>query len=93
VAIGVIVWDLEITGAQSLKEKRSALKSLKDRLRERFQVAVAETDQHDLWQRAELTACTVSGERRQAERVLQTLDNFVAGDGRVRVIDTYRTFF
>jgi hypothetical protein len=93
VAIGVIVWDLEVIGAQSLKEKRSAVKSLKDRLRERFHVAVGETDHLDLWQRAELTACTVSNERRQAERVLQSLDDFVAGDGRVRVIDVYRTYF
>lgn len=92
-AIGVIVWDLEVTGAQSLKEKRSAVKSLKDRLRERFQVAVAETDHQDLWQRAELTACTVSAERRQAERVLQSLDDFVGADGRVRVIEAYRTYF
>lgn len=92
-AIGVIVWDLEVIGAQSLKEKRSAVKSLKDRLHERFHVAVGETDHLDLWQRAELTACTVSNERRQAERVLQSLDDFVGGDGRVRVIDVYRTYF
>lgn len=92
-AIGVLVWDLEVLGAQSLKDKRSVVKSLKDRLHDRFQVAVAETDHLDLWQRAELTACAVSAQRRHAEQVLQSVDDFVAADPRVRIIGTYRSYF
>ena len=65
--IGVIAWELEVIGVQSLKEKRSVVKSLKDRLHERFNVSVAETANHDVWQRAELTACVVSGDKRHAE--------------------------
>lgn len=52
----MIGWELEVYGCQSLKEKRSVVKSLKDRLHDRFNVSVAETGHHDLWQRAELTA-------------------------------------
>ena len=73
--------------------KAGVVKSLKDRLHDRFQVAVAETDHLDLWQRAELTACAVSAQRRQTEKVLQSLDDFVAGDARVRIIGAYRTYF
>ena len=91
--VGVIAWELEIFGAQSLKEKRSVVKSLKDRLHERFNVSVAETAHQDKWQKAELTACVVSGERRHADSVLQSLDAFVAGDPRARIIDSYRTFY
>jgi uncharacterized protein YlxP (DUF503 family) len=93
VAIGVLVWELEVLGAQSLKDKRAVLKSLKDRLHDRFQVAVAETDHLDLWQRAELTACAVSAARVQTEKVLQHADDFVAADARVRIIGAYRSFF
>jgi hypothetical protein len=93
VAIGVLVWELEVIGAQSLKDKRAVLKSLKDRLHGRFQVAVAETDHLDLWQRAELTACAVSSARVQTERVLQHADDFVAADPRVRIIGVYRSYF
>ncbi len=91
--VGVIAWELEVFGAQSLKEKRSVVKSLKDRLHDRFNVSVAETGHQDVWQRAELTACLVAGERRHADSVLQSLDRFVAGEPRARIIDSYRTFY
>ncbi|HET9440738.1 MAG TPA: DUF503 domain-containing protein [Longimicrobiales bacterium] len=88
--IGVITWELEIFGAQSLKEKRSVVKSLKDRLHDRFNVSVAETAHQDLWQRAELTACVVAGPRKVAESVLDSADRLVAAEARARIIQTYR---
>jgi len=91
--VGVVVWELEVLGAQSLKDKRSVIKSLKDRLHHRFNVAVAETGHLDLWQRAELTACAVSAARVQTDKVLQQLDDFVAADWRVRIIGVHRTYF
>ena len=91
--VGVIAWELEIVAAQSLKEKRSVVKSLKDRLHERFNASVAETAYQDKWQKAELTAGVVASERRHAEQVLESLDRFVAGDPRARIIDSYRTFY
>jgi hypothetical protein len=90
--IGVIGWELEVVGAQSLKEKRRVVKSLKDRLHQRFNISVAETGHHDLWQRAELTACVAATDRRQAEAVIQNADRFVNGDPRARVIRTERSF-
>ena len=91
--IGVAGWELEIYGAQSLKEKRSVVKSLKDRLHDRFNLSVAETGHHDLWQRAEITACVVATDRRLADSVLSNADRLVAGDARARIIDSYRTFY
>ncbi len=90
--VGVIAWELEIVAAQSLKEKRSVVKSMKDRLHQRFNASVAETAHQDKWQKAELTACVVAGERRHADQVLESLDRFVAGDPRARIIDSYRTY-
>jgi len=89
--IGVIAWELEIFGAQSLKEKRSVVKGLKDRLHARFNVSVAETAHHDVWQRAELTACVVSTDRRHAESVLSSADGLVNAEPRARIIDSYRS--
>jgi len=93
VVIGVIGWELEVIGCQSLKEKRSVLKSLKTRLHDRFNISVAETGHHDLWQRAELTACVAAGERRHAEAVLDSADRLVSAEPRTRIIDSYRTFY
>jgi uncharacterized protein len=90
--IGVITWELEIFGVQSLKEKRSVVKSLKDRLHNRFNVSAAETHHQDVWQRAEITACVVAGARKVAEQVLQSCDDLMAAEARARIIQTYRQF-
>ena len=88
----MISWELEIFGCQSLKEKRSVVKSVKDRLHDRFNISVAETAHQDVWQRAELTACVVAGQRKTAESVLQSADELVAAEARARIIQTYRQF-
>lgn len=90
--VGVIAWELEIYGCQSLKDKRRVVKSLKDRLHNRFNVSAAETGHHDLWQRAQLAACVVSSERRQVDAVLEQADRFVNSEPRARVIDARRSF-
>src|SRR2546422_10285610 len=81
-------WELHLEGSRSLKDKRHVLKSLKDRLHNRFNVSAAETAHHDLWQRAELTVCVVSNERGHAESVLREADRPVAGAAGARLADT-----
>ena len=68
------------------------VKSLKDRLHDRFNVSAAETGHQDVWQRAELTACVVAGQKKIAESVLQSADDLVAGEARARIIQSYRQF-
>ncbi len=86
--VGTVSWELHLDGCRSLKEKRRILKSLKDRLHNRFNVSVAETNHQDLWQRAELTCCVVSNERRHAESVLSSADRLVATDGYARIVNS-----
>lgn len=59
VVVGFLSVHLHFPGARSLKDKRMVLRRLKDRLK-KFNVGVAETDHHDLWQRAELSVVAVS---------------------------------
>lgn len=91
--VAVIGWELQIYEARSLKQKRAVVKSLKDRLRDRLNVSVAETAHHDLWQRAEITACVVATDRRHAESVLDRADRLVESEARGRIIDSYRVFY
>jgi len=88
VIVGVTTWELHLAACQSLKDKRQILKSLKDRLRNACNVSVAETDHQDLWQRAELSCCVVSGTRRHAEEVLSAADRMVASEPLARIIDS-----
>ena len=90
--VGVISWKLEIIGAQSLKDKRSVVKSLKDRLHKQFNVSAAETGHQDVWQICELSAGVVAGTRAHAEEVLQSADDLVAGEYRARIIKTDRSW-
>ena len=76
--IGVLTLEIHIEDAHSLKEKRHVVKSLKDKLRNRFNVAVAEIDYQDVWQRALVSAVTVSGDHVHAERVLHSVEREAA---------------
>ncbi len=69
--VGVLQARLAIYEAMSLKDKRRIIKSLKDRLRQKFNISVAETDQQDVWQSAVISAALVSNDGTFAERCLQ----------------------
>lgn len=69
---------MHIEDAHSLKDKRHTVKSLKDRLRAKFNVAVAEIDYQDVWQRALVSAVTVSGDHAHAEQTLQLVEREAA---------------
>jgi uncharacterized protein len=77
-AIGVLTLELRLENSHSLKDKRHVVKSLKDRLRHKFNVAVAEIDYQDLWQRAALAAVTVSSDHVHAEQVLRCVEDEAA---------------
>jgi hypothetical protein len=77
-AIGVITFELRIDDAHSLKDKRHYVKGLKDRLRSKFNVAVAEIDAQDSWQRGVIACVTVSSDQKYAEQLLQAVEREAA---------------
>jgi uncharacterized protein len=77
--IGVLTLEIYVEESHSLKEKRHVVKSLKDRLRDRFNVSVAEIDHLDSWQASVLAVVTVSNDRVRAEQVLQAVEGFAVG--------------
>ncbi len=91
--VGYFQVELFIPGALSLKEKRFVVKSVKDRLRNKFNVSVAELDGNDAWQRSLLGIALVSNDHKLIEssfnRILSVLDN----DDRFEVIDRQIEYF
>jgi uncharacterized protein len=69
--VGLLTLELHIPDAQSLKDKRQVLRSLKDKLRRDFNVAVAELEHHDTWQRSVVGIVTISNEEKHLREVLQ----------------------
>jgi hypothetical protein len=77
-AVGVVTFELRLDESHSLKDKRHFVKSLKDRLRNKFNVSVAEIDYQDLWQRGLVAVAVVSGDQAHAEQVLQNVERDAA---------------
>lgn len=77
-AIGVLTLEIHIEDSHSLKDKRHVVKSLKDRLRERFNVSVAEIDYLDSWQHSVVAAVTVANDRVRAEQILHAAEAHAA---------------
>ena len=76
--IGVLTIEMRLENSHSLKDKRHVVQSLKERLRHKFNVAVAEIDHQDLWQRAAIAAVTVSSDHAHAEKVLRSVEDEAA---------------
>lgn len=91
--VGVAVWTLYLPGCSSLKEKRSVVKSLKQRLHNEFNLSVAETAHQDEWQRCELAACVVATDQPHANSVLGSADRLVEGEARARISSSYTTYY
>lgn len=68
---------LRIPFAHSLKDKRKQIKSLKDRLRSRFNISVAEIDSQDNWQSAEIGACMISNDKSFLEKQYSLVEALV----------------
>ncbi len=72
--VGLLILDIHLPGAHSLKEKRVTLRKIQDRLRARFNVAVAELDHQDLWQRAVVGVVSIASDRVILEKILHSVE-------------------
>jgi len=71
--VGLVTLELHLSHARSLKDKRQVVERLKGRLRARFNVAVAELDNQDLWQRATLGVVSLSNDQGHLAQVLEAV--------------------
>jgi uncharacterized protein YlxP (DUF503 family) len=79
-----------IHGAQSLKDKRMVIKSLKERCRSRFNVSVIESGDNDKWQLGRLGFALAAVSYSEAERAAQTVIDFLYDDGRIEILEIVR---
>lgn len=86
--IGLLLLDCFMSESQSLKDKRRILSSLTERLRRQFNVAIAEVEYQDQWQRAQLAIVFVNTNWRMLQSSMSKLTEYVDRDGRVEVTNT-----
>jgi uncharacterized protein len=85
--VGLCRFDLRIPGVSSLKEKRHVVKTLTASLRQKFNVAVAEVDHHDLWQRTAIGVSSVAGDAYHVKRVMHEVERHIDHWGAVEIIE------
>jgi len=86
--VGVCKIKLRLPENSSLKGKRQVVKSITSRIRNKFNVAVAEIDDHELWQLTTIGICCISNDRRYTNRVLSKVVDFVVGSRfEVEILD------
>lgn len=82
--VGLLTLEIHLPYAHSLKDKRQVLRKLKERLRARFNVAVAELDHQETWQRAQLGVLSLSNDRLHLAQLLEgalaEADKILGGD-------------
>jgi len=96
VPIAFLTLELRIEGAHSLKDKRQVLRSLKDKLRNGFNVAVAELDANDLWQRATIGVVSISGSQDYLQGLMQNVEREagrIASSTGAEITDSFVEFF
>ena len=86
--VGVLRLTLYIQGASSLKDKRQVVRSLTARIRQRFNVAVAEVEDQNLWQSAVIGIACVSADGRHADEMCQKVLRFVDERGDALILDS-----
>ena len=91
--VGVLQLELHVPEAQSLKDKRSVIKRVKDQLRGRFNVAVAEVDANETWQRATVGVSAVGDQRAYVEGLLVEVTEWLRGTRLVELIRVEQEFW
>lgn len=87
--IGVLQIELYMSEPQSLKDKRRIIKSLIDKVQNKFNVSVAEIGKHDNWNYCQLGAACVSNEAGHSDRVLNSVINFIENSSTYEVTDIH----
>ena len=86
--IGLLTLDLHIPEANSLKLKRLVIKSLIDRIKNKFNVSVAEVDANDLWQRSIIGIALVANETQIINKVFEKIKNLISNTHSVELINS-----
>lgn len=86
--VGLLTVELYIGGCRSLKEKRQVVQSITTRLRNDFNLSVAEVDHHDLHQRACLAIACVGNRSEFVNQVLSTVLERLQSEGRIVLLET-----
>ncbi len=84
---------LHIPQSRSLKAKRQVLNQIKDKLRNKFNISLAEVDDNDLWQRATIGIAAVTNSHQHLDQILTQVENAIASNPNIVLVDVEREYY
>lgn len=87
VIIGLLTLDIYVPYCNSLKEKRIVVKSLKDKIRKKYNVSISEIDFHDKWQRVRLGIAQVGNDYNFIEKNMNAIFTMIESNGKAEIVD------
>ena len=90
--VGIASIEIHIPESGSLKNKRHFLRRIKDRVKNRFNVSIAEVDHNDLWQRTTLGVAVVTNQQQFANQVLSQVVEFISQEQGIQILDYSMNF-
>ena len=90
--IGIMVIDLFSKSTHSLKEKRNIVTSIKEKLKQKFNISIIESDYQDIWQKIQLAISMVSNSRVMIEKVFNQIEDFIYLNYPVQLVSVNKEY-
>lgn len=87
-----MVVHLHSRGTHSLKEKRQIVTSMKEKLRQKFNISIIESDYQDTWQEIQLAVSMVSNSRSIAGKVFEQIEDFIFSNYPVQLVSVNKEY-
>lgn len=88
--IGICTCEIFIFNANSLKSKRSVVKSIIEKSKNRFNISIAEVGENDKWQKSIIAFSTISNDQKLVEETIEKVINFFDSYSEIEIINIKR---
>jgi uncharacterized protein YlxP (DUF503 family) len=93
VIVGIMVLDLHSNSTHSLKEKRQIVSSMKEKLKNKFNISLIESDYQDLWQKIQIAIAMVANSKTIVEKAFDQIENFIFMNYPVQTVTVNKDYF
>lgn len=91
--VGIMVLDLHSNSSHSLKEKRQIVSSMKEKLKNKWNISLIESDYQDLWQKIQIAIAMVANSKTIVEKAFDQIENFIFMNYPVQTVTVNRDYF
>lgn len=91
--VGIMVLDLHSNSSHSLKEKRQIVSSIKEKLKNKWNISLIESDYQDLWQKIQIAIAMVANSKIIVEKAFDQIENFIFLNYPVQTVNVNKDYF